>query len=51
MLMYRQIDKERNVEVMKVEEFPDHIKVGDPIRDLAINLILMSEKMKNGNFK
>jgi hypothetical protein len=28
--MYRQIDKERNVEVMKIEEFPDHIKVGGP---------------------
>ncbi|XP_059471100.1 ubiquitin carboxyl-terminal hydrolase 47-like isoform X2 [Neocloeon triangulifer] len=26
MLMYRQIDKERNTEVMKVEDFPEHIK-------------------------
>jgi len=27
MLMYRQIDKERNTEVLKLEEFPEHIKV------------------------
>lgn len=27
MLMYRQIDKERNVEIMKLEDFPEHIKV------------------------
>lgn len=27
MLMYRQIDKDRNIDVMAVEEFPDHIKL------------------------
>jgi ubiquitin carboxyl-terminal hydrolase 47 len=28
MLMYRQIDKQRNCEAMSVDEFPPHIKVG-----------------------
>lgn len=28
MLMYRQIDKQRNCEAMTVDEFPAHIKVG-----------------------
>jgi len=28
MLMYRQIDKQRNCEAMIVDEFPAHIKVG-----------------------
>lgn len=27
MLMYRQIDSERNVQAMEVEDFPEHIKV------------------------
>lgn len=28
MLMYRQIDKQRNCDAMTVDEFPVHIKVG-----------------------
>lgn len=42
MLMYRQIDKERNVEIMKLEDFPEHIKVKINL-DYNFSLIYLSQ--------